>query len=123
MGTLEEYSKDKWEREGDSSIPLVPTVAATSYSLEISIYDHVSMSDFEVDESYEHVGLLPLYDTLEKICNCYDVDYCSMSGCYITFSLYKEDDTETTWDAINESILTYIAAARKFHAENEEESS
>lgn len=121
MGTLEEYAKDKWAREGDSSIPLVPTVAATLYSLEISIYDHVSMSDFEVDESYEDVGLAALYDTLEKVCGCYDVDYCSMSGCYITFGLYKEDDTETTWDAINETILTYIAAARKFHEENEDD--
>ena len=116
MGTLEEYSRDKWSREGDSSIPLVPTVAATMYSLEISIYDHTSISDFEIDDSYEDVGDgTPLYDKLESYC-CYDVDYCSMSGCYITFGLYKEDDNKKNWRSINKAILTYIKEARKFRA-------
>lgn len=114
--TLESYAKDKWEREGHDSIPLVPTVAATSYSLEISIYDHTSISDFEIDESYEDVGMNALYDTLEKVYNCSNVDYCSWSGCYITFMLDKEDDTEANWNGIKDAILTYIEEARKFRA-------
>lgn len=121
--TLESYAKEKWEKEGNNSIPLVPTVAATSYSLEISIYDHTSISFFEIEDEVEEAGFNYLYDTLEKIYNCSNVDYSSWSGCYITFMLDKEDDTEANWNGIKGAILTYIEEARKYREKYDKENS